>query len=65
VLHGWQLTGAHALTIFLFFNVHAALAMLNHSAYDVDVTVRTLYGCSHATAIPTLLRPWNAMRNAP
>lgn len=32
-------TGAHAATIFLFFNVHAALAMLNHSPYDVDVTV--------------------------
>mmetsp|Transcript_9083 Transcript_9083/g.19482 ORF Transcript_9083/g.19482 Transcript_9083/m.19482 type:complete len:289 (+) Transcript_9083:286-1152(+) len=29
-------TGAHALTIFLFFNVHAALAMLNHSPYDVE-----------------------------
>jgi len=32
-------TGAHAATIFLFFNVHAALAMLNHSPFDVDVTL--------------------------
>lgn len=32
-------TGAHAATIFLFFNIHAALAMLNHSPYDVDVTI--------------------------
>ena len=31
-----HVTGAHALTIFLFFNIHAALAMLNHSEYDVD-----------------------------
>ena len=28
-------TGAHGVTLFLFFNVHAALAMLNHSPYDV------------------------------
>ena len=34
-----QVTGAHAGTIFFFFNLHAALAMLNHSPYDVDVTV--------------------------
>jgi sterol desaturase/sphingolipid hydroxylase (fatty acid hydroxylase superfamily) len=32
-------TGAHAATIFFFFNIHAALAMLNHSEFDVDVTV--------------------------
>jgi len=32
-------TGAHAATIFFFFNIHAALAMLNHSPYDVDVTI--------------------------
>jgi sterol desaturase/sphingolipid hydroxylase (fatty acid hydroxylase superfamily) len=32
-------TGAHAATIFLFFNVHAALAMLNHSPFDVEWTI--------------------------
>jgi len=32
-------TGAHALTIFIFFNLHAALAMLNHSPYDVEFSV--------------------------
>lgn len=31
--------GAHAATIFVFFNIHAALAMLNHSPYDVDFTI--------------------------
>eukprot|EP00978_Attheya_sp_CCMP212_P008092 scaffold18835_cov52-Attheya_sp.AAC.5 len=35
VLAAAHTTGAHAGTIFLFFNVHAALAMLNHSPYDV------------------------------
>lgn len=39
VLAAVHVTGAHAATIFLFFNVHAALAMLNHSPYDVDVTI--------------------------
>ena len=34
-----RVTGAHAVTIFFFFNIHAALAMLNHSPYDVDVTI--------------------------
>lgn len=29
-------TGIHAATIFLFQNIHAALAMLNHSPYDVN-----------------------------
>jgi len=28
-------TGAHGVTLFLFFNIHAAMAMLNHSPYDV------------------------------
>lgn len=27
--------GVHALTVLIFFNFHAALAMLNHSPYDV------------------------------
>mmetsp|Transcript_3062 Transcript_3062/g.6136 ORF Transcript_3062/g.6136 Transcript_3062/m.6136 type:complete len:277 (+) Transcript_3062:92-922(+) len=39
VITSVHITGAHAITIFLFFNVHAALAMLNHSPYDVDVTL--------------------------
>jgi len=30
---------AHALVIFLFFNIHAALAMLNHSPYDVEFDI--------------------------
>lgn len=38
--HAFKVLHAHASTIFLFFNVHAALAMLNHSEYDVDLTVR-------------------------
>lgn len=29
-------TGVHGVTLFLFFNIHAALAMLNHSPYDVS-----------------------------
>jgi sterol desaturase/sphingolipid hydroxylase (fatty acid hydroxylase superfamily) len=29
-------TGVHAATLFVFFNIHAALAMLNHSPYDVE-----------------------------
>mmetsp|Transcript_20192 Transcript_20192/g.52793 ORF Transcript_20192/g.52793 Transcript_20192/m.52793 type:complete len:335 (+) Transcript_20192:158-1162(+) len=33
------LTGAHAATIFAFFNIHAALAMLNHSPYDIEFSV--------------------------
>jgi len=37
VLSAVHTTGAHAATIFLFFNAHAALAMLNHSPYDVKV----------------------------
>mmetsp|Transcript_44420 Transcript_44420/g.53721 ORF Transcript_44420/g.53721 Transcript_44420/m.53721 type:complete len:290 (+) Transcript_44420:178-1047(+) len=32
-------TGAHGVTLFLFFNVHAALAMLNHSPYDVKFSI--------------------------
>jgi len=32
-------TGAHATTIFIFFNIHAALAMLNHSPYNVEWNV--------------------------
>lgn len=38
VLAATHTTGAHAATIFLFFNVHAALAMLNHSPYDVELS---------------------------
>mmetsp|Transcript_23644 Transcript_23644/g.33183 ORF Transcript_23644/g.33183 Transcript_23644/m.33183 type:complete len:354 (-) Transcript_23644:98-1159(-) len=33
------ITGAHAFTIFLFFNIHAALAMLNHSPYNIQWTI--------------------------
>jgi sterol desaturase/sphingolipid hydroxylase (fatty acid hydroxylase superfamily) len=29
-------TGAHVLALFFFFNIHAALAMLNHSPFDVS-----------------------------
>jgi sterol desaturase/sphingolipid hydroxylase (fatty acid hydroxylase superfamily) len=32
-------TGAHAAVVFLFFNVHAALAMLNHSPYNVQFDI--------------------------
>jgi sterol desaturase/sphingolipid hydroxylase (fatty acid hydroxylase superfamily) len=32
-------TGAHGLTLFLFFNLHAALAMLNHSPYNVKFNI--------------------------
>jgi sterol desaturase/sphingolipid hydroxylase (fatty acid hydroxylase superfamily) len=32
-------TGAHGVTLFFFFNIHAALAMLNHSPYNVEFTV--------------------------
>lgn len=32
-------TGVHAATLFIFFNIHAALAMLNHSPYDVEFSV--------------------------
>lgn len=32
-------TGVHGLTLFLFFNIHAALAMLNHSPYDVTFDI--------------------------
>lgn len=31
-----SITGAHAATVFLFFNIHAALAMLNHSPYNIE-----------------------------
>ena len=34
-----HLADAHALVIFLFFNIHAALAMLNHSPYDVEFDI--------------------------
>uniref|UniRef100_A0A7R9ZNB5 Fatty acid hydroxylase domain-containing protein n=1 Tax=Craspedostauros australis TaxID=1486917 RepID=A0A7R9ZNB5_9STRA len=36
VLAGVHLAGAHAITIFFFFNLHAALAMLNHSPFEVQ-----------------------------
>lgn len=36
VLASVKVMGAHALTIFFFFNIHAALAMLNHSPFDVE-----------------------------
>ena len=32
-------TGAHGVTLFLFFNIHAAMAMLNHSPYDVKFPI--------------------------
>lgn len=32
-------TGAHGLALFMFFNIHAALAMLNHSPYDVEFPI--------------------------
>jgi sterol desaturase/sphingolipid hydroxylase (fatty acid hydroxylase superfamily) len=32
-------TGVHGYTLFLFFNIHAALAMLNHSPYDVTFDI--------------------------
>lgn len=37
VVHGP--TGAHGVTIFLFFNIHAAMAMLNHSPYNVKFSL--------------------------
>lgn len=39
VLAAVNSTGAHAATIFFFFNIHAALAMLNHSPFDVEWTI--------------------------
>ncbi|VEU36159.1 unnamed protein product [Pseudo-nitzschia multistriata] len=39
VLAAVRLCGAHSLVVFLFFNVHAALAMLNHSPYDVEFDI--------------------------
>jgi sterol desaturase/sphingolipid hydroxylase (fatty acid hydroxylase superfamily) len=42
VLSAVFLLQAHAATIFLFFNVHAALAMLNHSPYNVTWNVMGL-----------------------
>jgi sterol desaturase/sphingolipid hydroxylase (fatty acid hydroxylase superfamily) len=36
VLTAVYLVKAHAVILFLFFNIHAALAMLNHSPYDVE-----------------------------
>lgn len=36
VLTAVRLVDAHAVILFLFFNFHAALAMLNHSPYDVE-----------------------------
>jgi sterol desaturase/sphingolipid hydroxylase (fatty acid hydroxylase superfamily) len=36
VLSAAHIVNAHAVVIFLFFNIHAALAMLNHSPYDVE-----------------------------
>ena len=32
-------TGAHGLTIFIYFNLHATLAFLNHSPYDVQFNI--------------------------
>lgn len=32
-------TGVHGVTLFVFFNIHAALAMLNHSPYDVNFDI--------------------------
>eukprot|EP00934_Nitzschia_sp_Nitz4_P008569 Nitzschia sp. Nitz4//scaffold142_size57810//35068//35937//NITZ4_006498-RA/size57810-processed-gene-0.6-mRNA-1//1//CDS//3329536397//8559//frame0 len=32
-------TGVHGFTLFLFFNIHATLAMLNHSPYDVQFDI--------------------------
>lgn len=32
-------TGAHGIVIFFFFNIHAALAMLNHSPYNVKFAI--------------------------
>jgi sterol desaturase/sphingolipid hydroxylase (fatty acid hydroxylase superfamily) len=32
-------TGAHAATIFFFFNLHAAMAMLNHSPYKFSCNI--------------------------
>lgn len=39
VLAAVHLANAHAVIIFLFFNIHAALAMLNHSPYDVEFDI--------------------------
>lgn len=39
VLTAVHVTNAHALVIFIFFNIHAALAMLNHSPYDVEFDI--------------------------
>ena len=36
VLAAVHTTGAHAVILFAFFNIHAALAMLNHSPYNVQ-----------------------------
>ena len=32
-----HLVGAHGIALFVFFNMHAALAMLNHSPYHVQI----------------------------
>lgn len=39
VLASVHIAKAHAVTIFFFFNIHAALAMLNHSPYDVEFDI--------------------------
>jgi sterol desaturase/sphingolipid hydroxylase (fatty acid hydroxylase superfamily) len=39
VLSAVKIANAHAVIIFLFFNIHAALAMLNHSPYDVEFDI--------------------------
>jgi len=36
ILAANKVTGAHAFTIFMYFNIHAALAMLNHSPYNLE-----------------------------
>lgn len=32
-------TGAHGVTLFFFFNIHASLAILNHSPYQVQFSI--------------------------
>ncbi|CAB9504940.1 C-5 sterol desaturase [Seminavis robusta] len=32
-------TGAHGIALFLFFNIHAVLNLLNHSRYDVEFDI--------------------------
>lgn len=39
VLTAVKFVHAHAIVLFFFFNIHAALAMLNHSPYDVTFDI--------------------------